>query len=131
MLSGNEPRQLGQETTRAHAANGKPRSPEAGESNQWVTLAGKLGHTTFEELYENEDGELIANPRMVSRPKLILTEGSKINRVFYFLAFTSTICLVAVMVAPRAEVHLVAIAIWGGSIGLARYLLRRAYRGKP
>lgn len=51
-----------------------------------------------------------------------------VDRVFYFLAGISVICLSVVAVVPNPVVQASAGAIWAGSAGLARYLLKGAYR---
>jgi hypothetical protein len=50
-----------------------------------------------------------------------------VNRVFYFLAFTSVVCLVAVAVVPNPVVQETALGVWVGAAGLARFLLAGAY----
>ena len=51
-----------------------------------------------------------------------------VNRVFYFLIFSSVACLATVVFAPTPVVQGAALVVWGGSVGLARFLLAGAYR---
>lgn len=60
----------------------------------------------------------------------VLTEKWRIDRVFYYLAFTSIVCLTAVLISPSPEVRMVAAGMWVGAAALAKYLLSRAYRGQ-
>jgi hypothetical protein len=51
-----------------------------------------------------------------------------VNLVFYFLAFSSALCLGTVAFVPRPVVQETALCIWAGSVGLARFLLAGTYR---
>ena len=51
-----------------------------------------------------------------------------VDRVFYFLAFTSVICLAFVAIVPTTTMKATAAGIWLGSLGLAKFLLVGAYR---
>jgi hypothetical protein len=57
----------------------------------------------------------------------VKVEKWRVNRVFYYLAFTSVICLAAVAIVPTT-VKATALAIWLSSLGLAKFLLAGAYR---
>jgi len=89
------------------------------------------GQRSLKDLVENDElTGPIAIPVKIDLPGTIQTEKWKIDRVFYYLAFTNLICLGAVAFAPRAEVRITAIVVWTGTAGLAKFLLRRAYRGR-
>jgi hypothetical protein len=52
----------------------------------------------------------------------------QINRVFYFLAFSTVVCLGAVAAVPNPVVQETALGVWVGAAGLARFLLAGVYR---
>jgi hypothetical protein len=60
----------------------------------------------------------------------IRAEKWRINRVFAFLAFSTLVCLGAVIISPVLPVQIVALSVWSGAVGLSRYLLRSAYGQK-
>ena len=51
-----------------------------------------------------------------------------VTRVFYFLTFSSALCLTTVAVVPKPAVQATSVAVWLASAGLARYLLADTYR---
>jgi hypothetical protein len=59
----------------------------------------------------------------------VKVEEWKINRVFYYLSFTSVACLGTIIISPHAPVEATVAAIWTGSVTLSHYLLRAAYNG--
>ncbi len=60
----------------------------------------------------------------------IKAERWRIDRVFYFLGFVSAACLSALILSAQPEVDVAVVAIWTAAVGLSRYLLRSAYRGR-
>ena len=54
----------------------------------------------------------------------------KIKMAFAYLAFTSVICVGAILLNPTLDVRLVVVALWGASSGAVAVLLKREYRKK-
>lgn len=54
----------------------------------------------------------------------------KIRMAYAYLAFTSALCVAAVLINPTLDVRLVCLALWGASSGAVAVLLRREYRKK-
>jgi hypothetical protein len=58
----------------------------------------------------------------------VKVEKWRVNRVFYFLAFISVICLAAVAIVSTTTEKATAAGIMLGWLGLARFLLADAFR---
>jgi hypothetical protein len=54
----------------------------------------------------------------------------KIRMAYAYLAFTSALCVAAVLINPTLDVRLVCLALWGASSGAMAVLLRKEYRKK-
>ena len=86
--------------------------------------------------YPSEYKENVQNPGtslsypVVGPKELIPVTQAKIDRVFFYLFFTSLACTGAVMLVPNQIVEAVVGTIWISSIGLARFLLGSAYHRK-
>lgn len=100
-------------------------------------MAGDAHHNedvSLQITYKREYKEDVQNPGTeLSYPaqspeEFIKVAQWKINRIFYFLIFTSIGCMSAVVLAPGHIVAMTAGVIWINSVGLARFLLSGAYR---
>lgn len=60
----------------------------------------------------------------------IALEQWRITRAFNYITLFTVASLLAVVINPTMEVRVVAVAVVVGAFGLARYLLRSAYRSK-
>jgi hypothetical protein len=69
-----------------------------------------------------------AEPVIVGGEEFAKVEKWRVNRVFYFLTGSSIACLTVAALVPNPAVQGTAIAIWAGSVGLAKILLADAYR---
>ncbi|MGI9003457.1 MAG: hypothetical protein ACR2GH_17670 [Pseudonocardia sp.] len=76
------------------------------------------------------------NERMVpGLPQPVLHETGrvaiakwKMKSAYYYLMFTSGICIGAILIGPSENVRLVALAIWGSATAIGGALLRLSYR---
>ena len=78
--------------------------------------------------YSQEISEQITPGRNISEPVLgpvnyVKAEKSKINKVFYFMAFVSIACLGALMLVPQPVVEVAVGTIWAGALALSRYMM--------
>ena len=84
--------------------------------------------------YSEEIAERLTPASSIAEPVLgpntyIRAEKWRINRVFYFLSFTSVVCLGTLMLSPQPAIEVAVVSIWSGAVALSRYLLSSAYNG--
>jgi hypothetical protein len=81
-----------------------------------------------EELSEDEMPPLGRTDPVITQDGYARVKKWQIQRAFYFLTATSTLCLTAVALVPRPPMQATALGIWVASAGLARFLLSGAYQ---
>lgn len=109
----------------SRSSKGDAGMPGDERRNQRVSLTIKYS----QEISENEIPEP-SQPGAIIGPTKDTLERGHVNRVYYFLVSSSTACLTAVALVPNPTVAGAAGAVWVGSVGLGKYLLRDTYR-KP
>lgn len=82
----------------------------------------------IEDLSEDEAPQPGLPQPVVGTEEFIKVTKWRINKVFGFLTATAGACLWAVAAAPNVTVLVAAVAIWAGSVFLARFLLAGTYR---
>jgi hypothetical protein len=87
-----------------------------------IEYAGELSEDISPQ---HEGARAVIGPERFAKVK-----RGHVNLVFYFLTCSSAMCLGTVALVPRPVVQGTALAIWAGSVGLARFLLAGAYRRK-
>lgn len=81
-----------------------------------------------EELSEDEVPQPGLPWPVIGTEEFVKVRKWQINRVFGFLVAIAATCMSAVVTAPHAAVLGIAVAVWAGSVFLARFLLAGAYR---
>ncbi len=78
---------------------------------------------------QSQKGEGLSEP-VLGPEDFVKVKRWKIDRVFYFLAFISTVCMCALVISPTPVVQVVVISIWTSSAAFANHLLGGAYGRK-
>lgn len=82
----------------------------------------------IDDLSEDEVPEPGLPQAVFGTEEFVKVRKWKINKVFCFLGATAVTCMSAVVAAPHLAVFGAVVAIWTGSVFLARFLLAGAYR---
>lgn len=99
-------------------------SDNIGRQNQ-ITSNNNALHETLSEDERMEPG--VPQPVLHQTDRIVVAKW-KIKSAYYYLIFTSVLCIAAILIDQSDNVRLVALAIWASAAAVGGALLRWTYR---
>jgi len=100
-------------------------SDNIGRQNRITSNDNALHETLSEDERQVEPG--VPRPVVHQTDRIVVAKW-QIKSTYYYLMFTSMICIAAILIDPSDNVRLVALAIWASAAGVGGALLSRTYR---